>query len=237
MEGVCSAEELSQPVFGAIPTAKSFFQDERELVEEFEVDYELVRGFKLKVGDQCAMVLAPCLPCLTCYWYGFERQNLSDKINATHVCITQNGIRFAVDRRDTCCRCQCSQAGRTSKTVPFDKITDCDIHEPAGASGPFCSVPNVITRIIIDTASSGVSSDGIVRHELIIEGLKDPRGFKDMVWQMKQNFSSAKGSAPTAVQDMKRTVDHQSETINLLREQNRLHEEQLAVLKELLAKQ
>lgn len=47
----------------------------------------------------------------------------------------------------------CMDAGKSSKTVPFDKITDCDIEEPAGNT---CIViRNVLTTVNIDTASSG----------------------------------------------------------------------------------
>lgn len=41
----------------------------------------------------------------------------------------------------------CQDVGKVSKTVPFDKITDCDVEEPAGSSGPCCClVENVLVR-------------------------------------------------------------------------------------------
>ena len=42
----------------------------------------------------------------------------------------------------------CQDVGKVSKTVPFDKITDCDVEEPAGASGPCCClVQNVLVSV------------------------------------------------------------------------------------------
>ena len=40
------------------------------------------------------------------------------------------------------------QQGKVSKTVPFDKLTDCDIEEPAGSSGCFLMlVPNTLNIV------------------------------------------------------------------------------------------
>merc|ERR1712232_1477947 len=78
--------------------------------------------------------------------------------------------------------------GKCSKTVPFDKITDCDIEEPAGNSC-FC-VPNILFTVNIDTASSGTEG----RKELKLAGLKDPHSFKKLVWAMKRAQRDA--SAP-----------------------------------------
>lgn len=48
----------------------------------------------------------------------------------------------------TGCRCDCQDQGKRSKTIPYDKITDCDIEEPAGASGPCCCMtPNVLHKV------------------------------------------------------------------------------------------
>lgn len=66
-----------------------------------------------------------------------------------------------------------------SDTVPFDKITDCDIEEPAGNS--CLCVKNILATVNVDTASSG---QGV--RELKIAGLKDPHGFKKLVWAMKR---------------------------------------------------
>ena len=71
--------------------------------------------------------------------------------------------------------------GRHSKTVPFDKITDCDLVEPAG-SVALC-IPRVLLTVNVDTASSGGEGK---RNELRIVGLKDAHKFKQLVWAMKR---------------------------------------------------
>lgn len=59
--------------------------------------------------------------------------------------ISRDGIKYIVDKHKSGCRLDCQDKGKVSKTVPFDKITDCDVEEPAGASGPCCClVQNVL---------------------------------------------------------------------------------------------
>ena len=68
---------------------------------------------------------------------------------------------------------------RFSKTVPYEKLTDCDVKEPAGAT---CLViQNTLHIVRVDTASSGAGS------ELALAGLKDPHLFKQCVWAMKKH--------------------------------------------------
>jgi len=87
-----------------------------------------------------------------------------------------------VEARKTACRMDCQDQGKFSKTVPFDKITDCDVEEPAGASGPCCCMTqNVLTQVNVDTASSGGPA-----HELTLKGLKSAGQFKKDVWSMKR---------------------------------------------------
>ena len=48
-------------------------------------------------------------------------------------------------------------------------------------------MPNVLSRVTVDTASSGTKNEnGLVQHELNLAGLKDPHGFKKLVWAMKR---------------------------------------------------
>lgn len=96
--------------------------------------------------------------------------------------------------------------------VPFDKITDCDIEEPAGNS--CLCIENVLSTVNIDTASSGQG-----RHELQICGLKDPHSFKKLVWAMKRDAGScAKPLAAEMVRVASEQVANTSDVSNLLRE-------------------
>ena len=112
-------------------------------------------------------------------------------VYAQHVAITRDGIRFVNDRQSSWCGLSICDRGKNSKTVPFDKITDCDINEPAGNT--YLCIPNLLTKINVDTASSG--GDGH-RHDLVISGLKDPYSFKKLVWAMKRSQETGYGYHP-----------------------------------------
>jgi len=122
---------------------------------------------------------------------------VSDRIYAQHLAITRDGIKYVVDRHDTGCRSECQQQGKVSKTVPYDKMTDCDVEEPAGSSGNcLMLVANTLHVVNVDTASSHGG------HELTLVGLVAPEEFKKDVWQMKRGEQVAGVSgtvAPMAV--------------------------------------
>jgi hypothetical protein len=175
-----------------------FFDDDDDLVAAFDFDYENMETFYSNVSwcwlglsilytpvfTACMFGLAPC----------YLKRNVQWSVQAQHVAITRDGIRFVRDKRPTCWGMPCTDAGKSSKTVPFDKITDCDIEEPAGNT---CVViRNVLTTVNIDTASSGQG-----RSELKISGLKDPQKFKQLVWAMKRRY---KPSGPTTFEMVNR---------------------------------
>ena len=75
-----------------------------------------------------------------------------------------------------------------------DKMTDCDVEEPAGASGCCLAlVPNVLTLVNVDTASGNRDSGG---HELSIKGLIASEEFKRDVWQMKRGALGGQRGGP-----------------------------------------
>jgi hypothetical protein len=102
------------------------------------------------------------------------------------VALTIDGIKFVNDKHPTCCGLACSDQGKESKTVPYDKLTDCDVTEPAG-NACLCFVENILYTVNVDTASSGaVNADGVTKHELSLSGLSRPLDFKKAVWAMKR---------------------------------------------------
>merc|ERR1712179_563376 len=103
------------------------------------------------------------------------------------------GIRYVEDRRKTCWGMACMDRGKVSKTVPFDKITDCDVHEPAGNT--CICIKNILSVVNVDTASSG--QGGL--KELRLAGLKNPHDFKKLVWAMKRSHGSAGSGAVSQV--------------------------------------
>lgn len=164
----------------------SFFENDDDVIAVFDYDYELMRDFNVKL-NLLAYAFPPVWPLLCCVLHPcFLFKQVEWDTYSQHVCVTRDGIRFVRDKRSTQCGLSCTDAGKVSKTVPFDKITDCDVTEPAGAT--CCCVENVLTTIHVDTASSGGSTpEGVVRHELVLKGLKDPYGFKKLVWAMKRS--------------------------------------------------
>lgn len=204
-----TAYELHKPAprtveneYSHLPEAKDlsweddFFDDEDGIVAVFDLDYDLMEEYYVRMGwvglgsllffpnilMVCLLGMAPC----------YLRPNVKWNIKSQHVAITHDGIRFVRDKRHCLYGWQCTDVGKVSKTVPFDKITDCDVSEPAGTC--FC-VPNTLYAVHVDTASSDQS-----RHELTISGLKNPHAFKRMVWAMKREYHPLAARIPTAVQ-------------------------------------
>lgn len=176
-----------------------FFDDEEGIVAVFDFDYDQMLSFETPtaaisqgIGVTCAALYAGIFmgvygavavvaayllllyPCL------LQRQ-LQWKLMANHLAITRDGIRFVQDRRKSCWGFSMCDKGKHSKTVPFDKITDCDIIEPAG--NECLCIQRVLYVVNVDTASSGSEGN---RHELCISGLKEPHKFKALVWAMKR---------------------------------------------------
>jgi hypothetical protein len=163
----------------------------------------------------------------------------ANQLNSAYSFQNVDGIRFVKDKRPTLFGCACTDAGKTSKTVPFDKITDCDISEPAGAT--CICIENVLSTVNVDTASSGATQEGGgVRHELSIQGLKDPHAFKKLVWAMKRsNGETFRGSvsglqqAAPSLEKMNRSAQGNDDNVPLLLQEIRDElREQTKLLKE-----
>ena len=138
---VPSAGALDRPThtvsseFTFIPEARDlswqddFFDDDPDVVAVFDLDYEAMESFYTNVGWVCigaTILYAPLFVAATlglapCYL----RKNVEWNVNSQHVAVTRDGIRFVRERRPTCWGLSCTDAGKSSKTVPFDKITDC----------------------------------------------------------------------------------------------------------------
>ena len=100
------------------------------------------------------LILGTLFACYTCFY----QQQINWDVYSQHDAITRDGIKFVKDRRKTGCGLSCTDAGKSSKTVPFDKLTDCDVTEPAGAT--CCCIENVLSVVTVDTASSGGEGGG-----------------------------------------------------------------------------
>jgi len=171
-----------------------YFVGQEGVVQTFDFDYEKISEYRWEVAKNnflCQAANPLCWPLVICAAPQFllcGYDNLKDKVECQHVCVTQDGIRYVVDKHKTQCRFDCQDQGKVTKTVPFDKLTDCDIEEPAGAEGPICCmVDRVLETVNLDTASGDRSFSG---HEMQLTGLVDSKGFKQLVWKMKRSGPS-----------------------------------------------
>ena len=95
------------------------------------------------------------------------------------------------------------QVGRISTTVPYDKITDCDVLEPAGAEGCPCAlVSRTMYTFTVSTASANPA--------LEIWGIHAPYELKRDVWNMKRG-QGIEGCAGSAVAPLGVSMDREAE--------------------------
>ena len=193
-EGQGQGAAMASP---AVTWTDQHFAETEGVVAVFDFDYRGVIAFDWQ-KQQAQWLLCPpfallsgvcCTPC-------FAFKNIVWTTEAMHVAVHQDGIKFVNDKRQSQWGLACCDQGKNSKTVPFDKLTDCDVQEPAGTA-VCCFVPNVLSTVTVDTASSGgAGPDGQVQHELSLRGLKDPHGFKKCVWDCKRGAVNLRGGIP-----------------------------------------
>ncbi|CAB9529284.1 expressed unknown protein [Seminavis robusta] len=172
----------SIPEASDLEWSDDFFEGDDGIVAVFDFDYLQIVDFNTQ------MAFAGLVPTLG--------SQIEWEAYAQHVAVTVDGIRFVQDKRKSCWGISVCDKGRHSKTVPFDKITDCDIVEPAGAE--CLCIPRVLMTVNIDTASSGGESR---QYELKITGLQDAHRFKQLVWAMKRaTRGGGTGAAPAYYQ-------------------------------------
>jgi len=240
----------------------NFFKAEEGILSTYEIDYDASVEFETQLGQRNTLLICsvvpyfwPCLPFGACFVNSSTfHQDVNDAVRAQHLAITVDGIKYVTDGHKSGCRFDCQDKGKVSKTIPFDKITDCDIQEPAGSTGPCCCmVKNVLTLVNIDTASGSRGAGG--GHELTIKGLKDPHKFKKDVWAMKRGEGidgvlpsppSVASAAPSLSMDrsgMEMNFQNKyaapasnSDMVPLMVEQNKLLKEQNGILQKILNK-
>jgi len=177
--------------------ADAFFNGDQGLISVWDFDYDLIIDFETQFKcAQLAFIPPLCLASSLCCYPCFMKKNVEWATRAKHLALTVDGIRYVQEKHPTCCGLSCSDRGKESKTVPYDKITDCDVQEPAGTAC-CCCIPNVLTKVHVDTASSGGrNKDGIQTHELSLVGLKHANAFKQAVWSMKRGELPANSVVP-----------------------------------------
>jgi hypothetical protein len=121
----------------------------------------------------------------------FARKRAQWDVYSQHLCITRDGVDFVRDKRKTGFGWSCTDAGKTTQTVPFDKITNVDIEEPAGG----CCIRKTLTSVKLTSSSSGTNSP-----PLVIHGLKEPYKFKSLLLEAKRSNATAFMASATPAQ-------------------------------------
>ncbi|CAK9095199.1 Hypothetical protein SCF082_LOCUS44723 [Durusdinium trenchii] len=169
-----------------IPEFKDkFFEGEPGLLAVFDYEYDEIIDFYQRLRWMQLIFCPPAWLSVVCCGPCFLNQNIEWDNRSRHLALTVDGIKFVHAKRQFLCGLSCSDKGKESKTVPYDKITDCDVQEPAGTAC-CCFIPNVLYKVTVDTASSGRNKEGVPQHELEIIGLKHPHEFKQAVWSIKR---------------------------------------------------
>jgi hypothetical protein len=179
--------ELPKPVTAVegVKWEDDYFTDTEGIIAVFDFDYEKTINFFWDV-QKAQYCIAPHLLILTSLCCGpcIAYMNIEWSVRAQHVAVHRDGIKYITDKRKAGCGFSCQDVGKNSKTVPFDKLTDCDVQEPAGTA-VCCMVPNVLTSVTVDTASG---------REMSLVGLKDAHAFKTCVWDCKRGAVNLTGS-------------------------------------------
>jgi hypothetical protein len=167
-----------------VPT-DCYFKDEDGLISELPLDRDNYIDFELNLYglNACCSFLNMnvfpfgiiCCPFLVAEYFICGRYNIEDLVNAKHVCLTDDGVIYIVEKHKSRCRCFCMDVGKMSTLLSYEKITDVSVQEPAGAE--WCGlIPRILYTVTIQTAGS----------PLVIAGLKNPLEFKKEVMRIKK---------------------------------------------------
>lgn len=169
--------------------------------------------------------LLPVVVTVVLFWQTWTRwKNIEWVVRCQHICLTIDGVKYVTAKHPSGMGLSCWDKGQVSKTVAYDKITDCDVELPAGTVG--CCISDVITKVHLDTAST------FKGHELSLIGLCDPEEFKHAVWENKRKNQGmpAMAQQPAAPQPaahdglqvalLQEMVGQQKEIVEQLRQLN-----------------
>jgi len=163
---------------------------------EFEFDIPAIVDYTA-AKQKCMLCFLSCIPMygwvaspfLFCYSFGVH-DNVRDEALVRNLRVTREEIIYTVGKHKAGWRCDCSDVGTVTKTVPVDRLQDVLLKEPAGG----CIVRETLYRAEVQTAanSGGVAQVTINnptgdRAELSLVGLKQPHKFRDLVLGLKKN--------------------------------------------------
>jgi len=180
------------------PAYSTMSTDEKRPYQEYlEFEFDIPSIIKYNSAkQQCMLTGLACIPfygwvvapCLACYGCN-AHDNARDEAVVRNLRVTREEIIYTVGRHKAGWRCDCSEVGTVTKTVPVDRLQDVLLKEPAGG----CIVKEILTRAEVQTAAnSGYGKPTMdnptgERAELSLAGLKQPHKFRDLVLGLKKN--------------------------------------------------
>lgn len=183
-------------------THDPFWDSQQDILKTYSFNYEALTEYKQKLhrSGMCWWIFfPPALPpaLVGVLTYPCDMANIRDEVKARHIALTADGLRYIVDKHPGGCRLACQDEGRSSQTVPYDKITDCDVEEPAGSEGCPCLLVKR-TEYTFNVATA----NGPAFHSLTTRGLRGidaPYELKKDVWSMKRGQGIAGVDTAAAV--------------------------------------
>jgi len=199
--------------------ADSFFQGEDGLVSVWDFDVEAIIDFQTRLQlASLALVPPKWLSCLCCYPC-LLRKNIRWETEAQHLALTRDGVHIVRDAHPTWCGLPCTKRQSESKTIPYNKITKCDVWEPSDTSVVCCCIRNTLPQLRIEVAPS-IESRGKAE-KVVLAGVKHPFAFRQAVFTMKHSEApsiNAKGFAPDQcpVDDSSKVLSERNHMIAML---------------------
>jgi len=182
---------MAQELISTAAEASSPDLRDDSVLREYQLDYDE----KVRYGQQhgkwstLAQLLWPChWPCcpgIVAWAYCFLPKNEEDQARAQHLLVTVDGVKYVVDKHKAGLRFSFADEAAQSQLVPYDKISDVSVIEPAGAENldlyeicPCYTIPRTLNTVIVSQTGNG--------YPIVVEGVADAQKFKHDVLVMRR---------------------------------------------------
>ena len=99
-------------------THDPFWDSQQDILKTYSFNYEALTEYKQKLhwSGMCGWIIFP--PALVCavLFDPCDMANIRDEVNARHIALTADGLRYIVDKHPGGCRLACQDEGRSSQT-------------------------------------------------------------------------------------------------------------------------
>ena len=163
-----------------------FWDGQEDILKSFSFDYEALTVYGQQKAFSDLFMLGilplfgpPLIGVALCFHFNCGKDNVRDAVHARHVALTADGIRYIADKHPGGCRNAQGEVAKTSRTIPYDKISDCDVVEPGGADGDCACVCPAMRTFYTFNVATGTES-------FSLRGIDAPYELKKDVWSMKR---------------------------------------------------